>query len=104
MRYKLLVILVFLLTSCSTSVDQEQPENQVENDSIMKTELEPNQEVDPAEVSTQEPVVEPTPAIELTNLGPAPELTNEIWLNTDQPLRLADLKGKVVLLEMWTFG
>ena len=37
-------------------------------------------------------------------ISEAPELTNEIWINSDQPLRLADLKGKVVLLEMWTFG
>lgn len=104
MRYMLLLILVFLLASCSTSVDQEQPETQAEKDHPMKTEIEPNQVVDPAEISTQEPVVEPTPAVELTNLGPAPELTNEVWLNTDQPLRLADLRGTVVLLEMWTFG
>lgn len=40
----------------------------------------------------------------LPDLGEAPELTNEVWLNTDTPLRLADLRGKVVLLEMWTFG
>jgi thiol-disulfide isomerase/thioredoxin len=40
----------------------------------------------------------------LPDLGSAPELTNEIWLNVDAPLRLADLRGKVVLLEMWTFG
>jgi hypothetical protein len=40
----------------------------------------------------------------LPDLGPAPELTNDIWLNVDEPLRLADLRGKVVLLEMWTFG
>jgi len=40
----------------------------------------------------------------LEDLGPAPELENKIWLNTDQPLQLADLRGKVVLLEMWTFG
>ncbi len=40
----------------------------------------------------------------LPDLGFAPELTNDIWLNTDSPLRLADLRGKVVLLEMWTFG
>lgn len=46
--------------------------------------------------------VSPTP--ELPVLGIAPELTNEVWLNTDSPLRLADLKGKVVLIEFWTFG
>ena len=40
----------------------------------------------------------------LPDLGPAPELMNETWLNVDEPLRLADLRGKVVLLEMWTFG
>jgi thiol-disulfide isomerase/thioredoxin len=40
----------------------------------------------------------------LPDLGPAPELTNETWLNVDAPLRLADLRGKVVALEMWTFG
>jgi hypothetical protein len=40
----------------------------------------------------------------LPDLGPAPELTNDIWLNVDAPLRLADLRGNVVALEMWTFG
>ena len=40
----------------------------------------------------------------LKDFGPAPELHNEVWLNTDSPLRLSELKGKVVLLEMWTFG
>src|SRR5262245_21961541 len=39
----------------------------------------------------------------LQDLGPAPELTNEVWLNVDSPLRLADLRGRVVALEMWTF-
>jgi thiol-disulfide isomerase/thioredoxin len=39
----------------------------------------------------------------LKDLGPAPELNNKIWLNVAQPLHLADLRGKVVLLEMWTF-
>jgi len=40
----------------------------------------------------------------LNDYGPAPELHNEIWLNTEKPLRLTDLRGQVVLLEMWTFG
>ena len=53
------------------------------------------------EIETPEPM--PTTA-SLPDLGPAPELTNEVWLNVDSPLRLADLRGKVVALEMWTFG
>ena len=40
----------------------------------------------------------------LPDMGPAPELRNSIWLNTDAALRLRDLRGKVVALEMWTFG
>jgi ABC-type uncharacterized transport system auxiliary subunit len=44
------------------------------------------------------------PAPELANLGVAPELNNQVWLNSEKALRLADLRGKVVLLEMWTFG
>ena len=39
----------------------------------------------------------------LPDLGAAPELTNDTWLNVDAPLRLANLRGKVVIVEMWTF-
>lgn len=41
---------------------------------------------------------------DLPNLGAAPEFVNDVWLNTDKPLRLADLRGRVVLVDMWTFG
>jgi len=34
---------------------------------------------------------------------PAPEISNQIWLNSE-PLQLADLRGKVVMVEFWTFG
>lgn len=35
----------------------------------------------------------------------APEITGgRGWLNTDKPLSLAALKGKVVLLDFWTYG
>lgn len=35
----------------------------------------------------------------------APELTGDRgWLNTDKPLSLSALKGKVVLLDFWTYG
>ncbi len=33
----------------------------------------------------------------------APELNGAAWLNTDHPLTLADLKGKLVLLDFWTY-
>lgn len=35
---------------------------------------------------------------------PAPDFTGGTkWLNTDKPLTLADLKGKVVLVDFWTY-
>jgi hypothetical protein len=79
MKFWALFLLVFLIAACNT-VRTSQPE--------IKTE---------AHMLATEPSV-------LPDLGKAPELTNEIWLNTSEPLRLADLRGKVVLLEMWTFG
>lgn len=56
--------------------------------------------------ATSSPSLSPTAAVhaDLPDYGPAPELENSVWLNVDQPLRLQDLRGKVVLLDMWTFG
>ena len=35
----------------------------------------------------------------------APEFaTNVDWINSDAPLRLGDLRGKIVLLDFWTYG
>ena len=46
----------------------------------------------------------PTGEASLPDLGAAPELAGDTWLNSPAPLRLADLHGKVVLVDMWTFG
>lgn len=59
------------------------------------------------EQTKTQPTSESTPEVSfssLPDLGEAPELTNEVWLNTQEPLRLANLRGQVVLLDMWTFG
>ena len=38
----------------------------------------------------------------LKSQGAAPELFNQVWLNSP-PLKLADLRGKVVVVDFWTF-
>lgn len=52
-----------------------------------------------------EPIADSLPAsVPLEDLGPAPELTGITdWINSD-PLTLATLRGKVVLVHFWTFG
>jgi hypothetical protein len=72
---------VLALTGCTGSLPQSDPVN-------------PNQETSGEDFIP----------LNLKDLGPAPELYNQTWFNTEQPLRLADLRGKVVLLDMWTFG
>lgn len=53
---------------------------------------------------TPEPTPTLIPATIIPDLGVAPEINNEVWLNTETALPLASLKGKVVLVEFWTFG
>lgn len=54
--------------------------------------------------------VTPTPdepqlvAADLPDMGEAPEILNEVWINTERPVTLASSRGKAVLLEFWTFG
>ena len=34
----------------------------------------------------------------------APEFPSGLdWINTDHPLELADLRGKIVILDFWTY-
>jgi hypothetical protein len=44
------------------------------------------------------------PAGRLVGVGqPAPEITGGPWINS-APLSLASLRGRVVLVEFWTYG
>ena len=98
-RMILLVLLVFLV-GCSPGIEQVSTESgqSTDFDPVSTSSSAPTQAID----SESEDDLDSSPL--LPNHGPAPELTNEVWLNTDHPLRLSDLRGKVVLLEMWTFG
>lgn len=58
----------------------------------------------PLPSASAEPEATLSPTELFPDLGLAPEIENELWLNTDRPLNLATLRGKVVLVEFWTFG
>jgi hypothetical protein len=52
---------------------------------------------------TQSTVASRNPILSPPDLGPAPDFTNEAWINTAAPLTLDGLRGKVVLVEFWTY-
>ncbi len=79
--WMLLIGSLFLLTACSMVASEE------EEDLVSKSQ----------NASGFENVT-------LVDHGPTAEWKNQVWLNTEQPLRLQALRGKVVLLDFWTFG
>jgi len=45
----------------------------------------------------------PRPGATITAGAVAPDISGEDWLNS-KPLTMAGLKGRVVLVEFWTYG
>jgi len=45
----------------------------------------------------------PHPGAALTSGTVAPEIAGDYWINS-KPLTIRSLKGRVVLVEFWTFG
>lgn len=58
----------------------------------------------PTRTSTDEPMIRTSNGmrVDKSRLELAPEITSSTWLNTD-PLASADLRGKVVVVQFWTF-
>jgi thiol-disulfide isomerase/thioredoxin len=88
------ILITLLIAGCSNSVNN--PKTQPGSAVVLVGKT-------PGNSVSQSATVNNTIQADLKDLGPAPELTNTVWLNTDQPLRLTKLRGSVVLLEMWTF-
>lgn len=82
------LILVFVLTACSLPAAEETGSG--EGTALASGTVMP---------PTRGEIV-----VELPDMGAAPEFRNEVWLNSDGPVTLASQRGKVVLLEFWTFG
>jgi thiol-disulfide isomerase/thioredoxin len=104
MRWTTLLLTTIFLAACATPIGSPPTSSAP----LQPTVPEPREAARPTAttrpVETTVPTVEPIFQADLPDLGAAPELNNEVWLNTDRPLRLADLRGQVVLLDMWTFG
>ncbi|MGW8250628.1 MAG: hypothetical protein ACWGO1_08295 [Anaerolineales bacterium] len=91
MKMIVLVVTMLLLAACTVA----QPNQPAADDGLQITDQR-------KQMATHEPFN--AASADLPDLGKAPELKNKVWLNTEEPLRLEDLSGKVVLLDMWTFG
>ncbi|MAT97509.1 MAG: redoxin [Anaerolineaceae bacterium] len=84
------VFLIFILTLAACTAPSAQETGRGEGEGITG-----DAEVPP----TEEAIM-----VELPDMGEAPEFQNDVWLNSEVPVTLAAQRGKVVLLEFWTFG
>ncbi|MBI4009270.1 redoxin domain-containing protein [Candidatus Roizmanbacteria bacterium] len=58
----------------------------------------------PKKAPMNENIIMITPSSSLPNLGPAPEFVGIYkWLNVEKPLTMQELRGKVVLIDFWTY-
>ena len=111
-------LLIVVFTACDNADNQVEPTTIIVNEESQATVKAPvpDEEESVVEESSGDQDEQPTDASatreaesnpERTFAGtvPAPEFPVGLdWLNTSDPLSLADLRGKIVLLDFWTYG
>jgi hypothetical protein len=109
--------MLLVLVACSSTESRlttESAKDAEEKEGVVMAEPTSSEQIvspttSPPDSPTAQPTEEqpPTPQLvraDFPNLGVAPEIENEVWLNADEPVTLASQRGKVVLVEFWTFG
>lgn len=106
---RLIVVLLFILSAaglvaCAQTTPEPSPADVAGTSDVLAA-------PDSAETPTTEPVEPTAPMPEPTAtpsplpvLYTAPPINNDVWINNDTGSTLDDLRGKVVLVEFWTFG
>lgn len=96
MKPWLALLFSLFLAACSTTDPTVQ--------SSFLVSVEPFSTYAPPEPPMSSPTTESALKTTYPDLGPAPELHGNVWLNSEVPLHLKNLHGKVVLVDMWTYG
>ncbi len=82
-------------------------ENRIESDSAISNQLHALSGEKANKVAQKQAAADQHPTSSLPRLAKAPDFTGIVgWLNTpgDKPLTLAQLRGKVVLIDFWTYS
>jgi len=93
MHRKILLIPFLLVAACSPAAIEsvDSPASEIEN--AVPALSDESQDVEQAEGTS------------FAGTTPAAEFPDGLdWLNTEQPLSIADLRGKLILLDFWTYG
>ena len=87
-----LTVLALVAAACSSSDDGGSSSTTTE-------------EVASSEATTETTTAPTAPVRSFAGTEPAPEFPDGLdWLNTEAPLSLSQLRGKVVVLDFWTYG